>query len=92
MPRSRALRQHATAHVAGSKRAAARRGGCAVAGWWRRWSHKAEERWGAAVEADVQSGGAGTARAGKGLGAYLVERAVGTGGRSKKESNKKRTE
>jgi hypothetical protein len=41
----------------------------------------------AAVEADMRSRGAGAAQAGKGLGAHLVGRAVGTGGRRVRKTN-----
>ena len=85
--RSRALRQ-ATAHVAGSKRAAARRGGALWrGGGWRRWSHKGRGALGAAVEADMRSGGV---RARRGEGKGLVRTlwgAVETGGRRMRKSN-----
>jgi len=42
---------------------------------------------GAVVEADMRSGGAGARREQGRAGAYLVGRAVGTGGRRMKESN-----
>jgi len=91
--RSRALRQHATAHVACSKRTAARRGGRAVARWlaWEEVVAQGRGALGAAVEADMRSGGAGAARAGKGLVRTLWG-AVETGGRRMKESNRIRTE
>jgi len=69
---SRALRlsTHATAPVAGSKRAAAGRGGRAVAGWWLAEVVVAQRRRcaGAAVEQDMRSGGAGAARRREGAG------------------------
>jgi hypothetical protein len=71
--------------VAAAKRASVGRGGRAVAGWATGWAE--EEEVGASGGGGARAGGGhakrrcGRGAAGKGLGAYLVGRAVGTGGR-----------
>ena len=80
--RSRALRQHATAHS--PARSERPRGvvsaAVAVGGGWRRWPHRAEERWARQWRRICEAAVRARRGEGKGLGAAPCGRAVGQEG------------